>query len=164
LITVLLTPRVQHLFWVRQKKFDLRVKNLENLHALSAKMFEYLGPDWATGGLTGAHYSSDDRDTKLEDSLAREWHTAADQTGFLFSKETRRQLSQFSGKLPSVLFRRLPDPPEKAYEIFDEFVRARDLSFEALYKDLFDYRAEQNSFTRAISSASSFIRRKVSRK
>jgi hypothetical protein len=160
LITVLLTPRLQHLFWVRQKKFDLRAKNLENLHALSAKMFEYLGPDRATGELTGA--DSQDRDTKLEDALAREWYTVADQTRFLFSKEACHQLAQFNSKLSRVLFRRLPDPPEKAYDLWDEFVRARDLSFEALYKDLFDYHAEQNVVTRATGSTISFIRHKIS--
>jgi hypothetical protein len=162
LITVLLTPRLQHLFWVRQKRFDLRAKNLESLHALSAKIFEYLGPDWATGELTGA--DSQDRDTKLEDTLAREWRTVADQTRFLFSKEACDQLAQFNSKLSRVLFRHLPDPPEKAYEIWDEFVHARDLSFEILYKELFDYHAEQNSVTRAIGSGTSFIRHKLSRK
>ena len=162
LITVLLTPRLQHLFWVRQKRFDLRAKNLESMHALSARIFEYLGPDWATGELTGA--DSQDRDTKLEDALAREWRTVTDQTRFLFSKDACDQLAQFNSKLSRVLFHRLPDTPERAYEIWDEFVRARDLSFEILYKELFDYHAEQNSMRRAIGSGISFIRHKLSRK
>ena len=123
LITVLLTPRLQHLFWVRQKRFDLRAKNLESLHALLAKIFEYLGPDWATGELTGA--DSQDRDTKLEDTLAREWRTVADQTRFLFSKEVCHQLAQINNKLPRVLFRRLPDPLENCIKTFLITVRNR---------------------------------------
>ena len=155
LITVFLTPRLQHFFWVRQKRFDLRAKNLESLHALSAKIFDYLGPDWATGELTGA--DSQDRDTKLEDTLAREWHTVADQTRFLFSKEADQQLAQFNNRLSRVLFRRLPDPPERAYDIWDKFVRSRESLFVLLYKELFDY-AEQNTFSRAIGSGMSLIR------
>jgi hypothetical protein len=156
LITVFLTPRLQHLFWVRQKRFDLRARNLENLHALSARIFEYLGPDWATGELTGA--DSQDRDTKLENTLAREWHTIADQTRFLFSKEARDQLAQFNNILSRVLFRRLPDPPERAYAIWDEFVRSRELLFELLYKELFDY-TEQSTVSRAIGSGMNVIRK-----
>ena len=162
LITVLFTPRLQHLFWVRQKRFDLRAKNLESLHALSAKIFDYLGPDWATGELTGAH--SQDRDTKLEGTLAREWRAVTDQTRFLFSKEACEQLAQFNNKLSRVLFRRLPDPPERAYEIWDEFVHSRELSFDLLYKELFDYNSEQNIVLHAIHSGIGFIRHKFSKK
>jgi hypothetical protein len=95
---------------------------------------------------------------------AREWRTVTDQTRFLFSKDACDQLAQFNSKLSRVLFHRLPDTPERAYEIWDEFVRARDLSFEILYKELFDYHAEQNSVRRAIGSGISFIRHKLSRK
>jgi hypothetical protein len=61
------------------------------------------------------------------------------------------------------LFRRLPDPPETAHDIWEEFVHSRDVSFEILYEELFDYRAEQNRVTRAIGSGISFIRQKLSR-
>jgi len=157
LITVLLTPRLQHFFWVRQKRFDLRASNIESLHALSAKIFDYLGPDWATGELTGA--DSKEREQKLEDTLAREWHTAADQTRFLFSKEARDQLAQFNNRLSRVLFHRLPDPPEKAYEIWDNFVSAREALFQLLYKELFDYYADKTTLSRAIGSGMSIVKK-----
>jgi hypothetical protein len=121
--TVLFTPRLQHLFWVRQRQFEPRAKNLESVHALSAKILEYLGPDWATGELTGA--DRHDRDTKLEDRLVREWHSVADQTRFLFSKEACHQLAQINNKLPRVLFRRLPDPLENYIKTFLITVRNR---------------------------------------
>jgi hypothetical protein len=76
-------------------------------------------------------------------------------------KEACDQLAQFNSKLSRVLFRRLPDPPERAYDIWDEFVSSRDLSFEVLYKELFDFHPEQNRVTRAIGSGISFIRHKL---
>jgi hypothetical protein len=123
---------------------------------LTLRSFLSVGPDWATGELTGA--DSQDRDTKLENRLAREWHTVADQTRFLFSKEACEQLAQFNNRLSRVLFRRLPDPPERAYDIWDEFVRLRELVFVILYKELFDY-AEQNTVPRAIGSGMNFIKK-----
>jgi hypothetical protein len=158
LLTVFLTPRLQHLFWVRQKRFDLRSKNLEELHLLSAKLFEYLGPDWVTGELTGA--DTDDRDTEFEDTLARDWHALADRTRFLFSKEACQQLARFNDMLPRVLFHRLPDPPDKAYDIWDKFVQRRHLAFEALYKDLFDY--TPTHLSRTLRSVISSIRQRFS--
>jgi hypothetical protein len=108
---------------VRQRQFEPRAKNLESVHALSAKILEYLGPDWATGEFTGGH--SHDRDTKLEDRLVRESHSVGDQTRFLFSKEVCHQLAQINNKLPRVLFRRLPDPLENYIKTFLITVRNR---------------------------------------
>jgi hypothetical protein len=130
------------LFWVRQRQFEPRAKNLESVHALSAKILEYLGPDWATGELTGA--DSHDRDTKLEDRLVREWHSVADQTRFLFSKEVCHQLAQINNKLPRVLFRRLPDPLENYIKTF--LITVRNRLHDARYSTI------------------SFIRHKVPRK
>jgi len=135
LIGAFLTPRIQHRFWIRQKRFDLRTTTLNELHSLSTKLFEYLGPDWATGELTGAHQH--ERDVEFEDAFARDWHAVVDRIKFLFAPEACQELAALNAKLPRVLFRQLPDPPEKAYDIWDDFIRSRELAFEALYKDLF---------------------------
>jgi hypothetical protein len=121
--------------WLRQRRFEERMRNLTELHKLSARLFEYLGPDWATGELTGA--DSRERNTEIEDALAREWHAVADQTEFLFGAPAYQKLQSFMAKFPRVLFRRLPDHPEKAVDVWDDFVRARHVAFESLYADLF---------------------------
>jgi hypothetical protein len=43
-------------------------------------------------------------------------------------------------------------------------VRARERSFDLLYKELFDYNSEQDIVPRAIHSGISFIRHKFSKK
>jgi hypothetical protein len=133
-VTGFLVPRRQHRFWIRQQRFDLCAANIKELHSLSAKLFEYLGPDWATGELTGAH--SRERDTKFEDEFARDWRATIDQSAYLFSEDARQKLGELTAKLHRVLFRTLPEEPERAYDIWDEFVRARQQAFEALYADL----------------------------
>jgi hypothetical protein len=134
-VTAFLVPRRQHWFWLRQRRFEERMRNLTELHKLSARLFEYLGPDWATGELTGG--DSRERNTEIEDALAREWHAVADQTEFLFGAPAYQKLQSFMAKFPRVLFRRLPDHPEKAVDVWDDFVRARHVAFESLYADLF---------------------------
>ena len=127
-------PYRQHRLWIRQQRFDLCVQNIKELHSLCARLFDYLGPDWATGELTGA--DSRERDIKFEDEFSRDWRATTDQSAYLFSENARKTLGELNPKLRRILFRTLPEDPERAYEIWDDFTKARQQVFEALYADL----------------------------
>lgn len=125
LLTILLSPRLQHHFWTRQRRFELCMATIREIHALTGRMlFDLFGQT--------VKYQAKDPE------LTKAWFAVAFEAKNLFSYEAMRRFA-FLDDLMVDLCDTIEKPTmsEDHYsELLDSFWDACKGALEALYADI----------------------------
>lgn len=126
LLTIYLTPALQHLFWQRQRLAELRFQVAEKLNLLMADFFSnYI-----------EHEKKGERYTPSRDFF-RDLHDVSSMIAALFSAETWKAFKTLEIKVSPWLGGAGPDALGKVHSGTDEeFVKARNGALRALYEEI----------------------------
>jgi hypothetical protein len=142
LLTILLTPGLQHHFWTRQRRFELCLANITEIRRLTAHMlFELLDAietafqENERENPQRVHYRPDPASTKA-------WFAARIEAKNLFSTEALQPFKyldnlmfELGGTFPSIT--PLMTLTEDGYSpTLDRLWEARDVAVRALYRDI----------------------------
>jgi hypothetical protein len=137
LLTIFLTPKLQHKFWTRQQRFELCLAHIKVLQEATARMLVQLLEQREN------YRVADETQQKI-------WLSLQNERGNLFSDKALWAFSFFED-----LMVELYDPVVPGFksesdfdEFLDSFLNARDVAFKGLYRDIGIYARSGRVFSR----------------
>ncbi len=128
LITIFLTPRLQHYFWKRQRRAEIHLIAANQLNDLAAQfLVAYTSPYRAAQ----RPYPREHTPPNINDEFLRSWTAACTQVKCLFSDKAAALLERMN----SIILNR--DLEGKFYaEVVQEFLALRDDTLARLYEEI----------------------------
>jgi hypothetical protein len=125
LMTIFLSQPVQHWFWKRQRRADLRFAVVNKINELAS--------EFAVSYVLGKDIVEESPEGLV--TFYRSWHIVAAQARVLFSKSTYNAVEHMEVMMVAV-------PLHSRQEVMDrvprhtEFVKRRDTALRAMYKEI----------------------------
>lgn len=128
LLTILLTPQLQHYFWKRQHRAEIRLATANQLNDLAAQFLVLYTCPYRGAG---KHYPREHTPPDLNDEFLRCWTATYAQVRCLFSGEAGAILERMN----SIVLNR--DLVGRFYaQVIEEFQTSRDNTLRQLYEEI----------------------------